>query len=191
MGAFPAGSDPNALFLASLPFPVSRPLLVKHKNRPTQQRALSKVPSGRPEVYRQAPGPAPSLHSHLNNTDCDERALIPKFDSGITVLKSITVTLGLPVPSVSSELFQILSKAGAVDAGPTPLGSSSELYADGYPSRQVNLGKNETLRCWNVKLMHFRALSSTNWWLEGSERCRANGGGRRRVLVLWDWSELL
>lgn len=129
MKAFPAGSNPNILFLASLLFPVSRLLLVKHKNRPTQQRALSKVPSSRPGIHRQPlivcrrPGPLapPSLHA-LNNTDCDERALIPKLDSGITVLKSITVTVVLPAPSVSSELFQILSKAGPRGSRASPAG---------------------------------------------------------------------
>lgn len=130
MKVFPADSDPNTLFLASLLFPVSRELLVKHKNRPTQQRVLSKVPSDRPEIYRRPlivchrPGPLapPSLHSRLNNTDCDERALIPKLDSGITVLKSITVTAVLPAPSVSSELFQILSKAGPRGSRASPAG---------------------------------------------------------------------
>lgn len=48
--------------------------------------------------------------THINNTDRDEGTLIPEIDGGITVLKSIAITIPLPAPSVSSELFQILSK---------------------------------------------------------------------------------
>lgn len=52
------------------------------------------------------------LHHNEYNSDHDERRLILKTDNGITVLESTAITILLPTPSVSSELFQILSKAG-------------------------------------------------------------------------------
>lgn len=71
------------------------------------------------------------------------KGLILELDNRITVLKSIAITIVLPAPSVSSELFQILSKGNALRwREPSCCCHPLNCTLMSNSSRQLYLGKN-------------------------------------------------
>lgn len=152
------------------------------KNCPTQQQAISKVLKRWAHNLLSTPycfvstancwhvPYLPRTHAltltHINNTDRDERTLILEIDNGITVLKSIAITIPLPAPSVSSELFQILSKPGLRCGSASPAGLVLwTVHWRLTRADRLTWAKIRVCTTGTHKQCNLGSLCASNWWL--------------------------